>query len=55
MPENSIFLIPARLEKCHVPESLDKYQYVDLFNSDGFDKLVHAIVAEWSKQKVPEI
>src|SRR5258705_1413753 len=31
MPDGRIFLIPARLEECEVPESLKGYQWVDLF------------------------
>lgn len=34
-----IYLIPVRLEECPVPEELTKFQWVDLFEHDGFDKL----------------
>ncbi|MBC8447787.1 MAG: TIR domain-containing protein [Chloroflexi bacterium] len=51
MPEGSIFLIPARLEATKVPESIAMYQYVDLFNPDGFDKLIRAITEEWTRRK----
>ena len=40
MPDSKIFIIPVRLEICDVPEPLRQWQYVDLFEADGFDKLV---------------
>lgn len=42
-PESQIFLIPARLEECDVPDSLKEKQWVDLFTKNGFDRLVAAI------------
>jgi hypothetical protein len=30
-PEDSIFVIPARLEPCDVPERFRRWQWVDLF------------------------
>jgi len=50
MPEDSIFLIPARLEKCVIPENMNKYQWVDLFSSNGLEKLIQAIITEWSRK-----
>lgn len=50
MPEGTIFLIPVRLEDCEVPASLEKYQWVDLFSANGFNKLVKAIHTEWKKR-----
>jgi serine/threonine protein kinase len=41
--ESDIFLIPARLEKCEVPERLRQFQWVDLFEEDGWARLVQAI------------
>jgi anti-anti-sigma factor len=43
--DDSIFLIPGRLEPCDVPERLRKWQWVDLFASDGYDRLVTALQA----------
>ena len=43
--DESIFLIPARLEECEVPERLRKWQWVDLFKDDGFDRLATALQA----------
>jgi len=42
-PEGQIFIIPARLNECELPPSLQGWQYVDLFRSDGFDRLVRAL------------
>ena len=38
-----IYIIPARLEPCDMPESLRRWQYVDLFEADGFKKLLQAL------------
>jgi len=42
-PEGEIFIIPARLEVCDVPDSLRKWQWVDLFETDGSEKLISAL------------
>jgi serine/threonine protein kinase len=42
-PEGSIYLIPLRLEACEVPNRLRQYQWVDLFQQDGFEHLVRAL------------
>jgi formylglycine-generating enzyme required for sulfatase activity len=42
-PEGEIFIIPARLEECDVPESLSKWHWVDLFESDGLQRLIRAL------------
>jgi len=44
-PEGSIFLIPARLEDCGVPDRLRRYQWVDLFDPEGFDRLLRSLRA----------
>jgi formylglycine-generating enzyme required for sulfatase activity len=43
MPEGRIFLIPARLEECDLPFSLRQYQTVNLFDKDGYTKLMKAL------------
>jgi anti-anti-sigma factor len=43
--DDSIFLIPGRLETCEVPERLRRWQWVDLFVPDGYDRLVTALQA----------
>ena len=43
MLDSDIYLVPVRLEKCEVPESLREFQRVDLFEEDGWTQLVKAI------------
>lgn len=39
-----IYLIPVRLEDCEVPAELkERFQYVNMFEADGFTRLVKAI------------
>ena len=42
-PEGEIFIIPARLEECDNLESLRKWHQVDLFEEDGYEKLIRAL------------
>lgn len=42
-PEGTIFLIPARLEECQVPNRLSAYQWVDLWQSNGYSKLCQSL------------
>lgn len=39
-PEGGIYIIPARLEDCQVPSRLSKWQWVNLFEFTGYDKLI---------------
>ena len=41
--KSDIYLIPARLEDCDMPEELCDFQRVDLFEDDGWTQLVKAI------------
>jgi hypothetical protein len=47
LPEGETFLIPARLEECDLPEPLRKWQRVDLFESDGYQKLAQVLM-QWA-------
>jgi SOS-response transcriptional repressor LexA len=38
-PEGTIFLIPARLEDCSVPNRISRFQWIDLFQKAGYSKL----------------
>lgn len=42
-PDGTIFIIPAKLENCEVPERLSKYQWVNLFDEDGYERLFKAL------------
>ena len=43
LPDGEIFIIPARLEKCDMPDSLRHLHRVDLFETDGYKKLMRAL------------
>jgi formylglycine-generating enzyme required for sulfatase activity len=43
MPEGRIYLIPVRFEECEVPFSLSRYQWVDLFEQNGFQRLMKSL------------
>jgi formylglycine-generating enzyme required for sulfatase activity len=42
-PEETIFLIPLKLEECDVPERLSRWQWVNLFNPNGYERLRRAL------------
>jgi len=48
--EDDIYLIPARLDACEVPERLKEFQWVDLYAADGLSRLLSAIQLGLSKQ-----
>jgi len=43
IPEGTIYIIPALLEECGVPDRLSKWHWVALFQPNGFDKLTAAL------------
>jgi hypothetical protein len=42
-PEGSIFIIPAKLEECDVPDRLSHWHWVDLEDANGYARLVAAL------------
>lgn len=42
-PDGTIFIIPVRLEPCDVPERLRRWQWVNLYESNGFELLMRAL------------
>ena len=42
-PEGAIYLIPVRLEECVTPERLSRWQWVDMFQPQGLDRLLTAL------------
>lgn len=42
-PDGTIFLVPARLDDCAIPERLAHLQYVDLFRDSGYQKLLRTL------------
>lgn len=43
LPNDEIFIIPVRLEKCDMPESLSHLHRVDLFKPGGYKKLLRSL------------
>jgi TIR domain len=50
-PEGAIYIVPARLETCEVPQRLGKWQWVDLFEPNGYQKLLNALTK--SRSPIP--
>lgn len=42
-PDGTIFIIPAKLEDCEVPNRLNRYQWVDLFRPDSNKRLLRGL------------
>jgi len=42
-PEGAIFLIPLKLEECDVPERLQRWQWVNLFEEKGYERLMGSL------------
>ncbi|HEV2988531.1 MAG TPA: TIR domain-containing protein [Candidatus Angelobacter sp.] len=42
-PFGGIFLIPLRLEPCEIPDQLSKWQWVNYYEEDGYEKLKRAL------------
>jgi mono/diheme cytochrome c family protein len=54
-PEGTIYLIPARLEGCQVPDRLSDLHWVDLFQPNGFERLKGALDFELSRRPAPHV
>jgi hypothetical protein len=39
-PDGRIFIVPVRIEECDVPERLRRWHWVDLFSTEGYEKLL---------------
>lgn len=51
-PEGSIFIIPVRLEPLdNVPERFRRWQWVDLFEETGYERLIDALRARANEQR----
>jgi len=44
-PEGAIFVIPVKLENCPVPDLLVKYQWVNLYEPEGYYYLLRGLRA----------
>jgi len=52
-PEGTIFIIPLKLEECEAPGRLRRWQWVNLYEAGGYDKLKRALL-NTSMQKEDE-
>jgi tetratricopeptide (TPR) repeat protein len=48
-PEGTIFLIPVKLEECNIPERLSRLHTVNLFDAQGYDRLIDALRTKFIK------
>lgn len=42
-PDGTIFIIPLRLDDCTIPVRLQRWQWLDLFEKDSYDKLLNSL------------
>lgn len=42
-PDGTIFIIPLKLEECEVPERLKKWQWVNLIDNNGYERLMRSL------------
>ncbi len=43
LPPGSLYIVPARLEQCEVPDELAQYHWVDLFQERGYERLMRTL------------
>lgn len=43
LPDDAVFIIPLRLQKCETPESLRHLHRVDLFKAGGYKRLLNTL------------
>jgi len=51
-PEGTIFLIPARLEDCAIPDRLSSLQWVNLFENNGYERLILSLESRAKSLKI---
>jgi hypothetical protein len=49
--DSDIYLIPVRLERCDVPENLHDFQWVNIFEKDGWERLLEALEVGLKRQR----
>jgi len=52
-PEGTIFIIPARLNECEVPDRLNRYQWVNLYEEKGYENLLRSLAARGAYLSFP--
>jgi hypothetical protein len=50
-PEGAIFIIPVKLEKCEVPERIQAWHWIHLFEERSYEQLRRALQARWDSIK----
>lgn len=43
MPEDKKYIFPVKLEECEVPRRLSKWQWVNLYDTDGYQRLLDSL------------
>lgn len=51
-PDGTIYIIPVRLEECSVPQRLQRFQYVDYFENNGYERLFRALKQRAERYKL---
>lgn len=51
MLASDIYFIPVRLSDCSIPDELSNFQWVDIFDTSGWDKLLSAIRVGLKRRK----
>jgi hypothetical protein len=57
-PEGTVFIIPLKLEECNVPERLRKWQWVNLFTDNGYQRLILSLntrIAKTEKSQIEDL
>jgi len=44
-PEGTIYIIPLKLEECEVPKRLERWQWVNLYEANGYQRLRRSLQA----------
>mgnify|MGYP000882883721 FL=1 len=55
-PEGTIYIVPLKLEDCAVPERLSRWQWVEFFRDNGYDRLLRGLrsLAETRGLELPD-
>jgi len=53
MPDGQIHTIPVRLDDCTIPERFQKFQWVDLFDEHGLERMILAIQTGLTQRQPP--
>jgi TIR domain len=51
-PEDEIFIIPAKLGECHIPERLSQWQSVNLNDEVGYERLIKSLQLKFPKLNI---